>query len=498
MAAMSRTAPQPPPGEASADATDVLDTSEAGPAAIRGSLLRTSGYVAGVLLALGSTPLVVRHLGVIDFGRYVTVLSLAAVTAGVTEAGVTTIALREYAVLSDRLRERMMRDLLGLRVSLSLAGVVLAVAFAQIAGYGSALVLGTVLAGTGFLLQALQGLFGVALQAQLRLGWVTVADLVRQAVLVAMLVLLVVGGAGIVPFLAAGIPAGVVALVLTAVLVRGTMPMRPSFAPGRWWSLLRDTLPFALATAIGIVYFRVTIVVMSLIATKVQTGYFATSYRILEVLVLIPGLLVSTLFPVMARAARDDLERLRYALGRTVEVALVGGAWMALCTALGAHFAIDVIAGHKFLPAVPVLRIQGLAIVATFVGMVCGLGLLALRRQRALVIVSGSGLVLSVLLNLVLVPLLQARGAAIATIVTEVLMAVAVLWALIREGVMSPPWLILMRVVVCAGLGALVVLVPVHDVVRVVLASALYFGVLQLLGGIPAEVQQALRRRPAT
>ena len=55
------------------------------------------------------------------------------------------------------------------------------VAFAAAAGYGSTLVLGTAIAGVGLLLQLVQSLLATALQAQLRFGWVSVAELLRQS-----------------------------------------------------------------------------------------------------------------------------------------------------------------------------------------------------------------------------------------------------------------------------------------------------------------------------
>lgn len=77
---------------------DLLDTPQAGPAAVRGGAMRVVGYVAGVALSVGSSALLFRHLGVVDSGRYVTVLALIAIVLGVTDVGLTTIGVRELAV----------------------------------------------------------------------------------------------------------------------------------------------------------------------------------------------------------------------------------------------------------------------------------------------------------------------------------------------------------------------------------------------------------------
>ena len=99
-----------------------------------------------VALSVVSAALLTRHLGVERFGEYTTVISLVGVIASVTDAGMSVLGTREYAVLAGAERDALMRDLLGLRVALTLGGVLIATAFAFAVGYGSALVTGTVLA----------------------------------------------------------------------------------------------------------------------------------------------------------------------------------------------------------------------------------------------------------------------------------------------------------------------------------------------------------------
>src|SRR6476660_9396391 len=107
-------------------APDLLDSPEAGAAAIRGGALRLAGYGGGVLFALASIPLLVRHLGVVDFGRYTLCVSIIAMVQGLTEGGLQAIGVREYSVLSAADRDLMMRRLLALRVLATLTGIALA------------------------------------------------------------------------------------------------------------------------------------------------------------------------------------------------------------------------------------------------------------------------------------------------------------------------------------------------------------------------------------
>jgi O-antigen/teichoic acid export membrane protein len=114
---------------------DVLDSSRAGALALRGSVLRLGGMGGGMLLALVAAPLLIRHLHQVGFGQYVTALSIATIAAGLTEGGVNAIALREFAARDGRDRDAVMRDIFGIRLLLSAAGVIGAVAFAAAVGY---------------------------------------------------------------------------------------------------------------------------------------------------------------------------------------------------------------------------------------------------------------------------------------------------------------------------------------------------------------------------
>ena len=96
---------------------DLVASTAAGPAALRGSVLLGGGYAATIALSLISAPLLIRHLGISDFGRYTTVVALVTVVNGLTDAGLMNIALREWASRRGEDRARLMRSLLGIRLS---------------------------------------------------------------------------------------------------------------------------------------------------------------------------------------------------------------------------------------------------------------------------------------------------------------------------------------------------------------------------------------------
>ena len=79
-------------------AEDVLSSSEAGGRVIRGSAVRVAANAAGIVVGLLTATLLLHHLGVAESGRYVTVLSLVAIAAGVVDLGLNVSGSRELAL----------------------------------------------------------------------------------------------------------------------------------------------------------------------------------------------------------------------------------------------------------------------------------------------------------------------------------------------------------------------------------------------------------------
>ncbi len=223
---------------------DLIDTAAAGPAAMRGGLLRMSAFAGSLLIGLASAPLLVRHLGEVEFGRYSTALAIVAIVAG-PDRGRRRDGRAARAVGRARPRaaaaahERPARPAARAqhaRASPSPSR------FTAVAGYGGDLTLGVLLASVGMLFVTMQLLLVVDLQSRLRFGWAALVELARGVVGIALIIALVLAGEGTVPLLAVAIPAGLAALALTVPLVRGTTSRcaRPSRPPAGCRSCARS------------------------------------------------------------------------------------------------------------------------------------------------------------------------------------------------------------------------------------------------------------------
>lgn len=473
---------------------DVLDTDQAGQRIVRGGMLRTASYVGGIVVGLIATPLLTRQLGPEGFGLYNTVTSLAFICVGLTEAGLLAIGIRELATRDADGRREFMRDYIGMRIVLVSAAAAAMVGFALLAGYPHAVFVGALIAAAGFIPTAFYDVYTVPLHVQLRLGWTAALEFVRQLVTTAAIVVLVVVGAGLYPFFTTTALASAAGAALAWRLTREDVSFRPRFVAAGWWELMRDAIPFTLASAMAILYYRVAVVLMSLLSSASQTGYFSVSFRVIEIGAGLPWLLVSSALPLLTRTALNDAERMRYAMQRLFEGCAILGAGAALVVAVGAPVAVDIIAGDEFEAAVDPLRILGIALLATFFVALWGNALLSVREHGALLAANGSALVVALTLTIILAPEHGALGGAIATAATEVWLAVVYAVVVARRHPGLRPQLNVLGPLLLGLAAAAAPAILLQPLPGTLLAAAAYAGVLLLTRAVPRELFDALRR----
>lgn len=477
---------------------DVLSTPEAGARVIRGGVLRGGGYAVGILLGAATSVFLLRGLSVDEFGRYATVAALLGIVAIVTDAGLTAVGARELALLPrGGQRTELLGTLLGLRVVLTIAGVGVAVAFAYAAGYDSTMIWGALLGGVGILFVNTQSTAMMPLSVELRLGAVTAFEVLRQALTLVGIAALALAGATLLPYFAVQMAVGAAMLVLTPRVVGGVRMLRPRLARRDAARLLKEALPLAVAIAMNVIYLRLLVIIVSLTESKQETGLYATSFRVFEMLIGIPGLVLAVALPVLAVAGHNDAERLRYGLQRMTEVGAVFSFGLALATFALAVPAIRLLGGSAYDGAAPILQVQAWAIVPLFIGQVAVLALISLRQQRMLAAANAFALALVVVLGLTLTPAFAGRGAAAAGVLAETALAVALLVVLARaERSVVPGFSFFWRPLTALAAGVAVLAIPgLGDLLRAALAVGAFGLVAAAVRAVPYEVLEALRRR---
>jgi O-antigen/teichoic acid export membrane protein len=393
-----------------------------------------------------------------------------------------------------------MRDtlahILGLRIVITSLGVLLGVVFGVVAGYQQELIVGIGVAGIGVLLQSIQAAMLMPLSVELKNGLLALNQVLTQAVLLVGFVVLAAAGAGLVPFFAVQIAVGVVLLAAAPAMLARRHLVAPRWTPARMRELGRIAVPVAVGTVLGVLYLRILVIIMSLVSGKPdQIGYFVTSTRVMELIGGVPFLVVSIMLPVATVAARDDPARLVYMSSRVAQMMVIGGVLTALLAWTLARPIVTVLGGSQYGPAGPVLQIQGFATITVFLTSAWLPAIIGLGLLRAYWLAMIAGLVAVVIAGLILIGPFQATGAAVAAVIADVTLSLAMYVVVRRSGLRG--WLRGGAMLRIGGATALAVGVGViggvPSVVRAVLVTGVFVFASLLLGAVPSELTDTLR-----
>jgi O-antigen/teichoic acid export membrane protein len=472
---------------------DVLRSAGAGKKVIHGSALRLGANLASLVFALVTATLLLRHLGVEESGRYVTVMSLAGIALAIVDQGLNVSASKDLTMCPREARRDLLANVVGQRIVVGALAWLCLVAFALLAGYPNEMVIGTALAGGGIVLVAIGNSMLVPLTVDLRNAGIAFVEMLRAFVVMVGVLLLVVAGARLDAFLALQILVGLVVLAMVPILVGRVGVVRPRWDRARQRGLLRTALPIAAALVLGQIYFRLVIVLMSLISNPTQIGYFGGSLRAMEALIALPILVASVALPVMTAAAHENIARLRYAIEGLSEGAVIAGMLIILVTIRAADPVMRVIGGAAFEPAGNVLRIQVVALLFIALYQIWTVALVALGRQRQLIFTNAVGLFAVAAFAAILVPPLGAKGGAIASVAADVVLAGLIYWRLhISVGRVTVRGGFLIRVVVASLASGAALLLPIGDIPASIVAAIVFLGVGFAVGMVPKELRDVL------
>jgi O-antigen/teichoic acid export membrane protein len=219
---------------------------------------------------------------------------------------------------------------------------------------------------------------------------------------------------------------------------------------------------------------------------------------VVEVVAAIPWIVTSSGFPILARAASNDAQRLRYALQRLFDVAVLLGGAIVVVGIAGASFAIAVVAGPDFEQSVGVLQILVVSLLMTFLVATWSSALLSLSQYRKILWANVGALATTAILSPALIAPLGPEGAAIATVAAETALALGYLIALGRsDRSLVPHVRTVARLLPGAALAAAFgLLAPLPSVVEAFVCGGLYLAGAFALRAVPQEAIDAFLRRP--
>jgi len=186
--------------------------------------------------------------------------------------------------------------------------------------------------------------------------------------------------------------------------------------------ILRESLPFALLVLLMSFYYRLDSVMIErlLVDGNYQAGVYAQAYRLLEGFNMFGYLFAGLLLPIFSRMIKQN-ESIDKLLRTSFNLIFIPSIAIAFISFLFSYEIMDLLYIENIELSAEIYGILMFSFIAIALSYIYGTLLTANGSLRELNFISALGLLLNLLMNLWLIPLQGAIGAAIATLLTQVL-----------------------------------------------------------------------------
>jgi len=400
--------------------------------ASRGSAIKLGAELLGRLLALATTLLVARVLGVADFGLFAVLSGIAVLVAELSDLGLQGIAVQSLVSgalpLSALVRAKA-------RLTAGLLAIASVVAFPQALSWSAALVPAAwrpsweAALGHGPLLFPLvvysatsnwTELLGIALRVRGRRGLEAAIIVTFRAVGLVLVAAALWSGTGLRGLVWALAVSALPPLALGVVFLRAnatseSRPPRMEIGVGR---TLKASAPLAVNGVLAILSLRIELLTLALFRGSLEAGLFAAALKVIELMNVLPAAIAAGAMPALTREAASGADPVRRRTAATVALLAAPAAAGLVLVAPG----VVALLGEGYDAAAVPLRILAPALLALFMNTVLLHALIAAGRARRVPVLTAARVAAATALALVLVPRFGAAGAAAGFLLAELLL----------------------------------------------------------------------------
>jgi O-antigen/teichoic acid export membrane protein len=252
-----------------------------------------------------------------------------------------------------------------------------------------------------------------------------------------------------------------------------------------WKSFLSQALPMGFSFIMIMLYINFDTIMLQFMRGEQEVGYYNAAYKIILFITGLGGMYYTAIFPVISHLYHTSLETLHRLLSATNKLVVTIALPLAVGGTLLARPIMNLLYGSRYDAGIIGFQILIWAAAVILVSSPYSNSLLASGRQNRFAIGVAVGAAVNLVLNFILIPLYGLTGAAIATLVTEVV--VSSLMYSWWQKIMSVPLHIYLTkpAISCTVMGAFLYFCPDWNLILVIVSGAIiYFVVLLLSGGV--------------
>ncbi|WP_188656117.1 oligosaccharide flippase family protein [Pontibacillus salipaludis] len=191
-------------------------------------------------------------------------------------------------------------------------------------------------------------------------------------------------------------------------------------------TVLSTAWPFGLQGVLYMLYYQVDIILITILLGAIPTGLYNASFSIISLIFIFPSMLFQVYLLPKSNTwiVKKDIAKVQFIRKKLSFIALLLGLLIAIVIYFLSEIIITLIYGVTFFDSVLILQVLLLSIPFRFASNSIGVLFVSEIMVSKKVYIQGGGALLNVCLNLLLIKQFGVLGAAVSTVLTEILVAI--------------------------------------------------------------------------
>ena len=194
------------------------------------------------------------------------------------------------------------------------------------------------------------------------------------------------------------------------------------------------SIPFAVTGILYTVYYSIDIVMLTKLVGDYATGIDNSTYKLISVLTLFYSVYTAVIFPVMSKFFKNDKKLLIISYEKSIKYLMLVIVPLAIGTMFYSLDIIRLIYGHQYDAAASVLSILIWTVCLLFISGASNTLLNASHKEVTVTKIYAIAAVFNIALNFVMIPYFSYNGAAITTVLSDVLIVALQTYVIYKLG----------------------------------------------------------------
>ncbi len=453
--------------------------------------------VVEVALAFLIIKLVIGYLGESGFGDYIIVVTFIYIFSVFADLGLYSIVVREISREGAE-EKKIINNAFTLRLTAGFFILGVAYFVSLLFPYSNNVHYGIAVAALGFWIlsniQVLMGLF----QKHLAMDKVALAEIAGRIIQLFFVWYFVAYDFGFLYIISAIFFGAVINFILVLHFASVYVKIKLAFDFKFWKKLLVQSYPLAISAILVLIYFKLDTIFLSVMKDSEAVGVYGLSYKILENLIFFPAMIVGLTMPIMSKYIFTEREKFKAVVQRTLNFLIIAFIPLAFGAIMASDKIIGLFADEGFSDSPMVLNILIIALGFIFLGALFSNIIIAANQQKRLAQIYFVGMVFNVITNFIFIPKYSYFGAAVTTVVTELLVTGLMIYVIYKTINFLPSFFkILFKALLASFLMVLVLYYfsYLNIFFLVLIGVAVYLPAIYFIGGISKEEIGRLMKR---